>query len=123
MFYVHLALAGVLGTFARYGLARTVQAAFGGAFPLGTLVVNVLGSFLFGLIFVLAEERAWFSPETRTALLVGFLGAFTTFSTFAFDTAGFVAGQQWGMAALNLVAQNALGLLGFFAGTWLARVL
>src|SRR5262245_56604702 len=86
---VLVALAGAVGTLARYGLATLVLRVCGEAFPWGTLVVNVLGCFLFGFVWVLGAEKFIIDPDMRTTLLTGFMGAFTTFSTFAFET-----GQQ-----------------------------
>jgi len=111
-----LAVAGSLGTLARAGLGSLVQRALGPRFPWGTATVNLLGCFLFGLIWVLGSERGRIGPELRFTLLVGFMGAFTTFSSFVADSADLVAqGRPWA-AALNVVGQNTLGLLCFFAG-------
>jgi len=81
-----LAVAGACGTLARYGLAGLVQRGQHIGSPWGTLTVNVLGCFLFGLIWTLTQQRFLVSPETRAILLVGFLGSFTTFSAFLFET-------------------------------------
>ena len=111
-----IAFAGALGTLARYGLSGVFQKTRIHGLPVGTLLVNVLGCFLFGLVWTLADDRLLISPQTRTIVLVGFMGAFTTFSTFAFDTGQFVRDVQWGWALANLAAQNGLGLLCLFLG-------
>lgn len=115
-----LAVAGTLGTWARFGLAGVVSNWAGGTFPYGTLAVNVLGSFLFGVVWILAEERALIGAEARVVVLVGFMGAFTTFSTFAFETGQLLRDAEWLKAGLNLLAQNVVGvaalLLGFVIG-------
>lgn len=111
-----IALAGALGTLARYGLAGLVQAWSSPSFPWGTLVVNVLGCFLFGMVWTLSMERMLLSAETRVIILTGFMGAFTTFSTFAFETGEFLRESQWWLAAGNLIAQNLLGLVCLFLG-------
>jgi CrcB protein len=115
-----LAVAGTLGTWARFGLSGVVSGWTGGWFPYGTLAVNVLGSFLFGIFWMLAEERALINSETRIIILVGFMGAFTTFSTFAFETGQMLRDAEWMRAGLNLLAQNVVGiaalLLGFVVG-------
>ena len=98
-----LALAGALGTLARYGVSALVQLAGRSPFPWGTLLVNAAGCFLFGLIFPLAEGRTTIDPQTRFILLAGFMGAFTTFSTFGFETARLIHESQWGLAAANLL--------------------
>jgi CrcB protein len=117
-----LALAGALGSLARYGLAGVVQRAFDGGFPFGTLAVNVLGCMLFGVVWTLAEERLVISGETRFVLLVGFMGAFTTFSSYAFETGAMLRDAEWSMAIANIVAQNVLGITSFFVGVALGRL-
>jgi CrcB protein len=115
-----LALAGALGTVVRYGLGGIVQRATP-AFPLGTLAVNGLGCLLFGIVWSLAEERFLVSGETRLVVLVGFMGAFTTFSTYAFETAQMLRDSGWLVAATNVLVQNALGLIGVLAGMAIGR--
>lgn len=117
-----LAAAGALGTLARYGVGGVVQRAVGGTFPWGTLVVNAVGCLLFGLVWSLAEERLVISGEIRAILLVGFMGAFTTFSTFAFETSAMLRDAEWSFALANLLSQNVLGIACFFAGLALGRV-
>ena len=116
-----LALAGAVGTLCRYGLQGVVQRLTERPFPIGTLAVNALGCFLFGLVWALAEERLVIRGETRVILLVGFMGAFTTFSTFAFETGAFLRDSQWALAAANIAAQNILGMLCLFAGLLASR--
>jgi len=118
-----LAAAGALGTLARVGLCGAVQRLAGTDFPVGTLAVNAAGAFLFGVIWSLAQERMPISPQARLILLAGFLGAFTTFSTFAFETGQLLSDRQWVMAAANVAAQNILGVGLFLAGVVLARAL
>jgi CrcB protein len=116
-----LAVAGGLGTLARAGLGYLVQDRLGPRFPGGTAVVNMVGCFLFGLIWMLGSDRGRISPELRTVVLVGFMGAFTTFSSFVADNAFLgTQGRLW-TAALNLVGQNAVGLLFFALGVRLGR--
>jgi CrcB protein len=117
-----LAVAGTLGTLARYGLGGLVQRLHESAFPWGTLVVNALGCFLFGVVWALAEERLVISGETRLVLLVGFMGAFTTFSTYAFETSAMLRDAEWLLAASNLLAHNVLGIACFFVGVALGRL-
>ncbi|MGB7622621.1 MAG: fluoride efflux transporter CrcB [Terriglobia bacterium] len=118
-----LASVGACGTLTRYFLQGWVQRLFGGELPWGTLAVNSLGCFAFGLIWAIAEERFLIKPELRTILLIGFLGSFTTFSSFIFETAELFRDTQWQMAILNLVGQNVLGLILFFVGLFLGRIL
>lgn len=118
-----LALAGAAGTVLRYVLAGTTQRLLGAKFPWGTLVVNALGCFLFGLVWTLAEDRLVISGRTRFLILTGLMGALTTFSTFAFETSQLLDDSQWALAVANLLGQMGLGLtcifLGLAAGRWL----
>ncbi len=111
-----IAAAGGLGTLARYALGILVRRLHGGDFPLSTLVVNAIGCFLFGLVWALAEGRIDLHPELRTVALVGFMGAFTTFSTFMFETSDLLQEQQYFLALGNITAHNAIGLVFLFAG-------
>ena len=118
-----LAIAGACGSLCRYGLAGLAQRFLGSAFPWGTLAVNLLGCLLFGLAWSLMEGRLSPSPEVRVVLLVGFLGAFTTFSTFVFESDRLLDEAQWLLAALNVVGSLALGLVAYRLGTLLGRML
>lgn len=111
-----IGLAGSLGAVARYGLAGFVQRIAGNDFPWGTAVVNVLGSFLFGMIWSLTEGRIGLSAQSRTIILTGFMGAFTTFSTFMFETNSLLRSDQWHLALANIGFQIALGLACLYAG-------
>jgi CrcB protein len=90
-----LAIAGAIGTICRYGLAGLVQRICGASFPWGTLTVNAVGCLLFGVVWTLAEERLVISGQVRFVALTGFMGAFTTFSTFAFETGEFLRDAEW----------------------------
>lgn len=116
-----IALAGGAGALARYGLGGLVQGWTSSAFPWGTFVVNAAGCFLFGLIWVLGGERSGLSIETRTILLVGFMGAFTTFSTFIFETNKLTADSQWLWAAGNILLHMVVGVAMLGAGIALGR--
>jgi CrcB protein len=118
---IFMALAGGAGALCRYGLSGVVQRLVGERFPAGTLVVNLLGCLLFGLIWGWLEGRAGFSPQTRLVVLTGFMGAFTTFSTFAFETAGLLQGGQWLAAALNVGAQTVAGVVLVLIGMSVAQ--
>ena len=117
-----IAAAGAAGTLARYGLSTWVRQWSGSGFPWGTLAVNGLGCLVFGVVLTLGREKGLLEDETATWIMVGFLGAFTTFSTFAFESGDLLRAGEMGMAMLNVVANVALGLGLFFAGVWLARV-
>lgn len=117
-----LAAAGGLGTLARFGTGALAERLWGNAFPWGTLAVNMLGCLLFGVTVSLFERTGEFGADVRVLLLTGFMGAFTTYSTFAYQTAELMRESQWLPAAANLIAQNAGGILLVFAGLWLGRL-
>ncbi len=118
-----LALAGSIGTLARYGLSLFVQKFNPMLFPWGTFTINLLGCFAFGIIWSLAEDRMVMSSETRLILLTGFMGAFTTFSTFAFETSQLLRDSQWWLAAGNFAGQTVLGIVLMIAGLGIGRIL
>lgn len=116
-----IAVAGAAGTLARFGIQRLSLLWLGPGFPWGTLAANALGCFLFGWIAERANERLTISPEFAAVLLTGFLGAFTTFSTFAFETGDYFRQGAYGLALANLLLSQVLGVGLFFAGTYLGR--
>ena len=118
-----IAIAGVAGTLSRYWLSGFMHRMFGADFAYGTLTVNVIGCLLFGLVWALAEERMAISVLARTVILVGFMGAFTTFSTFAFETMNYVRDSQYMLAFFNVAANCVLGFVAIVSGVWIARVL
>ena len=98
-----------------------VQERIGTTFPLGTLMVNILGSFILGFIIKYALATPAVSPEVRALLTTGFCGGFTTFSTFSFETASLIEEGQYTRATVYIVASVLLSLLAMFAGFALAR--
>ena len=114
--FILLAIGGAAGTIARYTVAGVAQRWAGAAFPLGTFTVNMLGCLLFGLIWSVLETRAGLAGAIRLPVLTGFMGAFTTFSTYMFETTGLVQSGQFAFAALNAAGQTFLGLLLVLAG-------
>jgi CrcB protein len=120
---VAIAVAGAIGALARYGLDGFVSRRQSGAFPWGTCVVNITGAFALGLVFTLATERWGLAPWLRSAITIGFLGAYTTFSTLSFETYRLAADRALGLAAANLVGSCAAGLAAVYLGIVLARAL
>lgn len=118
-----LALAGACGTLARYGLAGAVHRWVGDGFPWGTVVVNVLGCLLFGIVWAVGGERSLISPEARLAILTGFMGAFTTFSTFIAESSHLLTGTQLLMGITNIALQLTAGTGGFLLGLGLGRII
>ena len=122
MLILMVAAGGALGAVARYGLGGWVQGFSPTSFPLGTLVVNVLGSFLLGFAFYFLEGLA-LSAETRSMVTIGFLGAFTTFSTFSYEAIVLFQGGEWTRGGLYVGSSVVLGLVGVAAGLILGSVL
>ncbi len=121
--WLWVGLGGFLGAILRYGAGGAIQrlAPMGGAFPLGTLGVNVIGSLCIGLLSGLAESRGLLGSEARLFLIVGLLGSFTTFSTFSLESLQLARGGQWGLFALNAGGQFTLGLGAVWLGWILTR--
>lgn len=118
-----IAVAGGLGALARYGLAGLAQRWTDSMFPWGTAAVNITGCFLFGLLWVAMEERFSFSPNARVIVLTGFLGAFTTFSTYMFETQQLLEDSQYVAALGNFGLQNGAGLIAMIAGLTLGKLI
>ena len=118
---VWLSVAGVAGTLSRYWLQDLVQRWAGSSFPWGTWAVNALGCFLFGAVWALGGERSVLTPEVRSVILIGFMGAFTTFSSFAFESGRLLQESEWALAAGNILLQNVSGIALFFAGLAVGR--
>ena len=116
-------LGGFLGSAARYWVVTAVSGTSAAPrFPLGTLVVNVVGSLLIGVVAGLAESRAWLGPETRLFVATGVLGGFTTFSAFALETHALARLQTSASALLNVALQLGLGLAAVWLGLRLAAL-
>jgi CrcB protein len=118
-----LMLAGAMGTLARYGLSGLVQRMAGADFPWGTVAVNLTGCFLAGLAWTLAEYRLDIGGQTRAILLIGFMGAFTTFSTYVFETSAFLRDAEWLRAFGNVALQNVIGVVAVFGGYAVGRMI
>ena len=120
--WLGLAAGGILGTFARYTLSGAIHRVFGITFPFGTLAVNLLGCFAIGFLAVLAEEKFLLGPAARMFLMIGFCGAFTTFSTFIFETSNLTKDGEMLYALANILLSVVLGFLVFRLGVMLARI-
>ena len=121
MEYLLVGVGGFLGANARYVLGALIAERLGAAFPYGTLIVNLTGSLAIGIILVLLTERLAADPAWRLLLVVGFLGGYTTFSSYTFDALLLAEAGQWGRALWYVLGSNVLGLAAAFAGMLLAR--
>ena len=116
-------LGGFAGAVARWLVDGWVSERNPSAFPLGTLVVNLTGSFLLGVLFAWAIERNVLPADVRAPVMIGFIGAYTTFSTFMLESWRLVEDGAWGLATANLVGSVVLGLVAVVAGLAVGRAL
>ncbi len=122
MHWLAVALGGALGSMARYALSTWVFQVSSHKFPYATLTVNVLGSFVMGILFVVIVERAALPQEMRSLLMIGFIGAFTTFSTFSLDALGLWQNGHLFMALIYTLATVILCLIAISSAIWLTRL-
>ena len=114
-------LSGTVGALARFGVYGLCRHLGWTGFPWATFLVNMLGCLAFGVFVSIAEHRFPFSEHTKLAVLVGFMGSFTTFSTFAVDSSVMLREGAFGQAAVYLIGQNALGIALIFLGLYAGR--
>ena len=118
-----IAVAGALGALSRYGVSTLVNRHFGDRLAWGTLTVNVVGSLLLGMLMHIGLASNVMPKPLRMAVTVGFLGAFTTFSTFSYETFRYVESGAWGTALINVLANLIPGLLAAWLGLALGRMI
>ncbi|WP_079419569.1 fluoride efflux transporter CrcB [Thiomonas intermedia] len=121
MTYVFIAIFAIIGAFARYGQSIVVQSVLGRSFPFATLSINILGSFLMGFLFFETLERINLSPELRTGILTGGLGAYTTFSTFSLESLNLIENGEMVKAGLYIGASVVLSIAAAIFGAYLSR--
>ncbi len=121
MTYVFIAIFAIIGAFARYGQTLVVQGVLGRSFPFATLSINVLGSFLMGFLFFETLERINLSPELRTGILTGGLGAYTTFSTFSLESLNLIENGELVKAGLYVGGSVILSIAAAIFGAFLSR--
>lgn len=118
---VAIACGGAIGALSRFGLQHWLAPIYSGRFPLAILVTNSIGSLLIGLIYVLIEEKGMLPAAWRPFLIIGLLGAFTTFSTFSLDTIRLIEQGEWFMALGNVFANVFVSLIGVAIGLYIGR--
>lgn len=116
MIYMYVGLAGALGALSRYVIGFMTNSMWPGIFPIGTLSVNLIGSFMLGWLTHFWFQTDRFSKETKTAIGTGFIGSFTTFSTFSVETVQLIHIGQAGQAILYIVLSIGLGLIASWLG-------
>jgi CrcB protein len=118
-----ISIGAVLGANARWFISRFASRILGPVFPYGTLFINVTGSFIVGFFMIWSSERVLLDPRWRLLVVIGFCGAFTTFSSYAFETMAYFEQGQWLLMFTNFFSNNFLCLAGALAGMALARAL
>ena len=117
-----IGLGGFIGAVMRYSISGWVHRIVGSSLPYGTLVVNILGSFILGFFLLLAEDRFTISPAWRNFIAIGMMGALTTFSTFSFETFMLLQENLYGQVLLNIGLNVVLTIAAVWAGMFLARI-
>lgn len=118
-----ISIGAVLGANLRYWVGDWAAQRFGSGFPYGTLLINLSGSFLLGLIVSMSMENFIIDPRLRLLLTIGFLGSYTTFSTYAYESIALISQGQWGLGLFNLLGSSLLGGLFAILGIWLGKIL
>jgi len=118
-----IAVAGLIGTLSRYWLSGWGDRWWGGTFPFGTFLVNVSGCLAIGFLFHVTEEKYLVDPAVRSAILVGFLGGYTTFSSYAVQSFTLLRGGEFLLAAANVILSNGIGLVLVWVGYTVSRLL
>ncbi|MCK5580029.1 MAG: fluoride efflux transporter CrcB [Candidatus Omnitrophica bacterium] len=123
MKFISLIVGGALGTMARYLMSGFVYQVCGTQFPYGTLVVNLTGCLILGFLAALTGDKFILGPQAKLLLMVGFCGAFTTFSTFMFETANLIKDGETLRAFLNVIVSVVVGFIVFRVGVFLGDIL
>ncbi len=121
--YFVVSLGAIFGACSRYYISRLAAKLLGAVFPYGTLFINLTGSIIVGFFMIYATERVLLDPRWRLLIVVGFCGAFTTFSSYAFESMAYFEQGQWHLMLTNILTNNLLCLAGALGGMALARVL
>ncbi len=123
MKWLGLILGGILGTLARYIFGGAIYRLAGTDFPYGTLAVNLSGCFVIGFLAAIADEKFLLGPNAKIFLMVGFCGAYTTFSTFMLETANLIKDGEMGRAFLNVAGSVVIGFIALRLGVLLGEII
>ena len=121
--YIVIAVGGAFGAISRFWITTNVDKLYAATYPWGTFIVNLIGCFFIGLLFVLFSEKISLADDVRSLLVVGFLGAMTTFSTFSLDAFLLIEQGQYGIAFSYLLGSVVVCLIATFVGINIARIL
>ena len=121
--FLLISAGAILGANARYWLGDWAAQKWGSAFPIGTLIINLTGSLILGFFMTLATERFMLDPRWRLLFAVGFLGAYTTFSTYTYESFNLLFKGQWIPGLLNLLGSTILGVIAVGIGVYLGKSL
>ncbi len=121
--FVIVSIGAIVGANARWVISRYAARLLGPVFPYGTLIINIAGSLIVGFFIIWTTERVLVDPRWRLLIVVGFCGAFTTFSSYAFETMAYFEQGQWALMVANVLSNNLLCLGAVLVGMALARVL
>lgn len=123
MEFLWVGLGGFIGANARYFFGSVIASRLGILFPYSTFIVNLTGAFLIGVILTILTDHAVADPFWRQLIVVGFLGGYTTFSSYTFEAVTLIQDGRWGTALAYVIGSNVLGLIACFAGIWLVRTI
>lgn len=123
MQFLWIGIGGFVGANARYAFGRYIGHHLGMSFPWGTGIVNVTGAFLIGIVFTLLTDRVVDDPMWRQLVIIGFLGGYTTFSSYTIEAVTMMLDGRWLPALGYILGSNAIGLLACFGGIWLTRAI
>lgn len=121
--FLLLSVGAILGANLRYWVGGWAAERFGAAFPYGNLIINLSGSFILGVFITLTTERFLIDPRWRLFLAIGFLGSYTTFSSYAYESINLILSGQYGIGLLNLLGSSILGGLAALLGIWVGRLI
>jgi fluoride exporter len=123
MDYFWVGIGGFFGANARYILGHQISHRLGMTFPYATLIVNLTGALLIGVLFTILTDRVVDDPVWRQLTIVGFLGGYTTFSSYTYEAVGLMQAGRWGSALAYVIGSNILGMIACYGGVWLVRAL